>query len=62
MIRSIDRPEGISVEEARKFLKDDAMVIGVAMDGQARAYPGFILNAHEICNDTLGKAPISITW
>ncbi len=62
MIPSIDEPKGISVEEARGFLKGDAMVMGVVQNGVARAYPGFILNGHEIANDVLGGSAIAVTW
>lgn len=37
-------------------------VIGVMMDGEARAYPLRILNWHEIANDTLGGKPIAVTY
>jgi hypothetical protein len=33
------------------FFDDDERVIGVAIDGHARAYPIRILNWHEIVND-----------
>lgn len=63
-IPAIDKPEFITVEAAKKFLADDEMVIGVTSeDGKdARAYPGFILNGHEIVNDVIGGDPISVTW
>lgn len=63
-IPAIDKPEFITVEEAKKFLADDDMVIGVtSKDGkETRAYPGFILNGHEIVNDVIGGAAISVTW
>lgn len=37
-------------------------VIGVVIDGEARAYPLRILNWHEIVNDTLGGKPIAVTY
>lgn len=63
-IPAIDKPEFITVKQAKEFLADDDMVIGVTSDDgkDARAYPGFILNGHEIVNDVIGGAPISVTW
>jgi hypothetical protein len=45
-----------------RFLVDSDRVIGVVIDGQARAYPLLILNWHEVVNDTLGGRPIAITY
>ena len=37
-------------------------VIGVFVNGEARAYPLFILNNHQIVNDTVGGIPVSASW
>jgi hypothetical protein len=37
-------------------------VIGVSVNGAARAYPILILNCHEVVNDTLGGVPIVVTY
>ncbi|MFO0838300.1 MAG: DUF3179 domain-containing (seleno)protein [Phycisphaerae bacterium] len=37
-------------------------VIGVEVAGEARVYPIWILNWHEIINDTLGGVPIAVTY
>jgi len=42
-------------------LRSDDVVIGVAREGQARAYPLRILNWHEIVNDTFG-GPLLVTY
>jgi hypothetical protein len=44
------------------FLVDSDLVVGVAIGGEARAYPINVLNWHEIVNDTLGGVPIAITY
>ena len=44
------------------FLRDSDAVIGVEIDGQARAYPIRILNWHEIVNDTINGVPIAVTF
>lgn len=38
------------------------MVIGVVINGQARAYPVRVLNWHEVVNDTLGGQAIAVTF
>lgn len=45
-----------------KALVDDELVIGVEINGQARAYPLRILALHEIFADTLGVQPILVTY
>lgn len=37
-------------------------VIGVELDGEARAYPIRMLAAHEIVNDEIRGRPIAVTW
>lgn len=37
-------------------------VIGVAIKGEARAYPLYILNNHQIVNDQLAGIPFSASW
>ncbi len=37
-------------------------VVGVALGGEARAYPIRLLSLHEIINDTLAGQPIAVTW
>lgn len=44
------------------FLLDDDRVFGVSINGQNRAYPLRIMNAHEMVNDVLGGEPISLAW
>ncbi len=44
------------------YLEDDERVIGVSINGEHRAYPLRILNAHELVNDVLGGEPLSLTW
>ncbi len=37
-------------------------VIGVFVNGEARAYPLFILNNHQVVNDQVGGTPLSASW
>ena len=45
-----------------EYLEDDERVIGVSINGEHRAYPLRIINAHELANDVLGGEPLSLTW
>ena len=59
-----DDPEMLTVSEAEArgaVLARDA-VIGVARDGEARAYPIIIMGIHELGNDRIAGVPIAITW
>lgn len=42
-------------------LGDGAVVIGLAVDGMARAYPVSVLWHHEVVNDTVGE-PVIVTY
>jgi hypothetical protein len=41
---------------------DDHIVVGVEINGEARAYPIPVLNWHELVNDTLGGQPILVSY
>lgn len=45
-----------------RFLVDNDRVIGVVVDGVARAYPLRVLTWHEVVNDTVGGRPIVVTY
>ena len=57
---AIMNPELLTAEEA--FIAGGTKVIGVILEGEARAYPLFILNNHQIVNDTVGGVPICASW
>ena len=59
-IRPVYDPVFVSAEEAD--LADDQLVLGVAIDGQAKAYPIAVLNGREMVNDELANIPILATW
>jgi hypothetical protein len=42
-------------------LPSDA-VIGVALGGEAKAYPIVIMGVHELGNDVISDVPIAVTW
>jgi len=41
---------------------DDADVIGVEIDGDARAYPVGFLSGREIVNDEIAGDPVLVSW
>lgn len=60
-IPSIDAPRFISAGDARD-LRDTDRVLGVTIDGLAKAYPVKILNYHEIVNDRFGELAVAVTF
>lgn len=40
----------------------DEQVIGVVINGDARAFPLSTLSSHEIVDDTIGGKPVAVTW
>ncbi len=41
---------------------DDELVMGVAINGDARAYPVGYLRSREMVNDTIGGTPVLVSW
>ena len=60
-IPSIDYPKFANVQESQ-FIRDSDVVIGLEINGDARAYPLFILVWHEIVNDNVGGVPVAVTY
>ena len=60
-IPDIQDPIPLAPEEADYILSDDR-VFGVSINGEHRAYPLRIVNAHEMANDTLGGEPIALAY
>ena len=61
-ILAIDDPEMIPAAEAGSIMKDDEPVIGIFDGANARAYPTWYLDGHEIVNDRIGQLPVAATW
>ncbi len=61
-IPAIDKPKMIPASEAADLMKDEEPIIGVFDGENARAYPIWYLDGHEIVNDRLGQLPIAATW
>lgn len=60
-IPAIDKPIFVAAGQAT-FMQDEEPVIGIAIGGVARAYPTWLLNGHEIVNDSIGGRSITVTW
>ncbi|MBI5829626.1 MAG: DUF3179 domain-containing protein, partial [Chloroflexi bacterium] len=43
-------------------LLDDELVMGIALDGEAKAYPVTVLRFREMVDDELAGIPILVTW
>ncbi|MBW3670505.1 MAG: DUF3179 domain-containing protein [Acidobacteria bacterium] len=50
------------VPASRADIPDDAWVLGVVIDGEARAYSLNLLNHHEVVNDRIGDTPFAAVW
>ncbi len=61
-IPAINNPQFVSGAEADTQYHDEELVIGVEIDGDARAYSVPFLSGHEIVNDIVGGEPIAVTW
>jgi len=61
-IPPIDEPKFMTVEEIDGVIEDQQPVIGVVINGAAKAYPLSVMTWHEIANDELGGVPISVTF
>ncbi len=59
-IAPIYEPRFVPVSETK--LPERDYVLGVVINGDARAYDINILTLHEMVNDTVGGVPILVTW
>ena len=59
-IPAIFEPTFVSAEEAE--IPDDAWVLGVEVEGEARAYSLNLLNHHEVVNDRIGERDFAAVW
>jgi hypothetical protein len=51
-----------TVEQANKWIEDNALVLAINYRGTKRVYPVQILTFHEIANDEINKEPILVTY
>lgn len=60
-IPALDEPMMVPPSKAN-YLTPSEPVIGVSVNGDARAYPLRILDWHEMANDVIGGVPVSISY
>lgn len=64
-IPSIDAPLFVAADDprlARSEVTLETPVLGVEIDGVAKAYPVFLMDAHEVVNDEFGGEPFAVLW
>jgi hypothetical protein len=57
-IPAIRKPEAVKAADAT-WLADGDRVLGIEVNGEARAYPLRILEAHEVVDDVVGGVPVA---
>ena len=58
---SLDEPLVVTAGEA-PWMEADDLVLGAVQNGEARAYPLFMMTFHHVANDTLGGEPYLVTF
>jgi hypothetical protein len=59
-IAAISEPAFVPASEAN--IAGNAMVLGVALNGEARAFSLNLLNFHEVVNDSIGETDYAAVW
>ena len=59
-IAAISNPTFVPASEAN--IAGYAMVLGVVLDGEARAFSLNLLNFHEVVNDSIGETGYAAVW
>jgi len=58
----LNNPEMTPAAKAGGKVLDEEPVIGVVLNGEAKAYPISVMGSHELANDTCGGKPIAVSW
>lgn len=61
-IPALVHPRFVTPSEVGKQLDVEDRLLGVYLNGEAKAYPIRILNLHELVNDEVGGQPILVSW
>ena len=59
-IRPIYDPVFVSADESD--YSPEELIMGVEINGDARAYPVGVMRGREMVNDVVGDVPILVTW
>lgn len=60
-IPALSEPKYVAAATA-DFMRGDEQVLGVFLNGVARAYPIRILSWHELVNDRFRDLPVLVSW
>jgi hypothetical protein len=60
-IPALTSPKYLAAERT-DYMRPDEQVLGVFLNGVARAYPTRILSWHEVVNDAFGGEPVLVSW
>jgi hypothetical protein len=60
-IKAVDDPRFVIPEQAT-WVAGDTPVIGIELNGEARAYPVHLMERHQIVNDVLAGVPIAVSY
>jgi hypothetical protein len=55
----LNHPAVVGAADA-EHMRDDDLVLGVVVEGEARAYPWWILTKYHVANDAIGKHPVFV--
>ncbi len=58
-IRPLEDPRIVPAREAA-YMEPDEIVLGIVVNGEARAYPKRFMNVHELANDIVGGKPVAV--
>lgn len=61
-IGALTDPKMVSSAQAATYLTPDELILGVEINGDARAYPLRILDWHEVVNDVIGEVPVTVAY
>ena len=59
-IPAVFDPQFVHADSAE--ISDDAWILGVVVEGEAKAYSLNLLNYHEVVNDESGGVPFAAVW
>jgi len=61
-IPAISNPDFEPVSDAERYMSDEELVIGLVSRDEQRAYSTWLLDRHEVVNDTFEGRPVAVTW
>jgi hypothetical protein len=60
-VSALEAPAVVPADQGGDWLPDDEIVFGLLIDGEARAYPHRVLEAHGVVNDALAGRPVALS-